>query len=45
MLVLKFNGVSILSASYSLEKNSCSGGGVTSFTDQARICTDFVHVN
>ena len=36
--------VSILSALYPLEKNSGSGGGVTSFTDQIRICTGFVHV-
>jgi len=34
--------VSILSASYSLEKNTDSGGGVTS--DQARTCTWLVHV-
>ena len=36
--------VSIRSASYSLEKNSGSGGGVTSFTNQARTCKDIVHV-
>jgi len=36
--------VSILSASYSLEKNSDSGGGVTNFRDQAQICTGLVHV-
>jgi len=29
------NTVSIWSASYSLEKNSYSGGGVTSFTNRA----------
>jgi len=28
-----------------LKKNQGSGGGVTSFTDQARTCTDFVHVD
>ena len=32
------------SASYSLEKNSGSDGGVTSFTNQARTCTCIVHV-
>ena len=36
--------VSIWSASYSLEKNSDSGGEVTSFTNQARTCTCTVHV-
>ena len=36
--------VSIWSASYSLEKNSGSGEGVTSFTNQAQTCTDIVHV-
>ena len=36
--------VSIWSASYSLEKNLGSGGGVTSFTNQVRTCTDIVHV-
>jgi len=36
--------ISILSASYSLEKNTCSGGGVTSFRDRAQTCTGFVHV-
>ena len=35
--------VSIWSASYSLEKNSGSGGAVISFTDQARTCTCIVH--
>ena len=36
--------VSIWSASYSLEKNSDSGGDVTSFTNQARVCTGIAHV-
>jgi len=36
--------VSILSASYSLEKNQGSSGGVTRFRDHARISTGFVHV-
>ena len=36
--------VSILSALYSLEKNYVSGGGVTSFINQARTCTGIVHV-
>ena len=36
--------VSIWSVSYSLEKNSSLGGGVTSFTNQARMCTNTVHV-
>jgi len=36
--------VSILSVSYSSEKNTGSGGGVTSFRDQARTCTGLVHV-
>ena len=31
--------VSILSVSYSLEKNSGPGGGVTNFREQARTCT------
>jgi len=35
--------VSIWSATYSLKKNSDSGGGVTSFPDQARTCTSIVH--
>ena len=37
----------MLSASYSLEKlekNQGSSGGVTSFRDHARTCTNFVHV-
>jgi len=37
--------VSIWSASYSLEKDQGSGGDVTRFTDQARTCTCFVHVD
>jgi len=32
--------VSILSFSYSLEKNLGLGGGVTNFRNQARTCTD-----
>ena len=36
--------VSIWSASYSLEKNSASGGGVTSFTSQAQTCISIVQV-
>jgi len=37
--------VSILSVSYSLKKkNTGSGGGVTSFRDQAQTCTGLVHV-
>jgi len=36
--------VSIWSASYSLEKNSGSGEGVISFTNQAWTCTSIVHV-
>ena len=36
--------VSIWSASYSLEKNQGSGGGVTSFRNQAWTYTGFVHV-
>jgi len=36
--------VSIWNASYSLEKNSILDGGVTSFTNQARMYTDIVHV-
>jgi len=36
--------ISIWSASYSLEKNPGSGGGVTSFTNQARTCTSIVHI-
>ena len=36
--------VSIWSASYSLEKNQKSGGGVRSFRDQARTSTGFAHV-
>ena len=36
--------VSILSALYSLEKNTGSGGVVTSFRDQIRTCTGLVHV-
>ena len=36
--------VSIRSASYSLEKNSSSDGGVTNFTNQARMCICIVHV-
>jgi len=35
--------VSIWSASYSLEKDQ--GSDVTRFTDQARTCTGFVHVD
>ena len=35
--------VSIWSDSYSLEKNSSSGGGVTNFRDQARTCTSIVN--
>ena len=35
---------SIWSVSYSLEKNSGSGRGVTSFTNQARTCTGIVYV-
>jgi len=34
--------VSILSASYSLEKNSGLEGGVTNFRDQTRTCTELV---
>ena len=37
--VIGEDGVSILSASYLLEKNTGSGGGVTSFRDQVRKCT------
>ena len=36
--------ISIQSISYSLEKNSGSGGGVTNFTDQTRSCRGIVHV-
>ena len=36
--------VIIWSASYSLKKNSGSGEGVTSFTNQARTCTEIVYV-
>ena len=36
--------VSIWSVSYSLEKNSGSGGDVTNFINQARTCIDIVHV-
>ena len=36
--------VSILSASYSLEKNSGSGGGITSLINQARTCTSIVRI-
>ena len=36
--------VNIWSDSYSLEKNLCSGGGVTSFTSQAQTCTSIVQV-
>ena len=35
---------SIWSVSYSLKKNSVSDEGVTSFTNQARMCTCIVHV-
>ena len=44
MNMSKVEIVSIWSASYLLEKNSGLGGSVTSFTNQARTCTDFVHV-
>ena len=30
--------------SYSLEMNTGSGGGVTNFKNQARMCTGFMHV-
>ena len=36
--------VSILSVSYSLKKNTGSGGGVTSIRDQAQICARLVHI-
>ena len=36
--------VSILSTSYSLEKNQGSGGGVTNTIGHARTCTGFVHI-
>jgi len=36
--------VTILSVSYSLEKNSYLGGGVTKFRDQTRTCTKLVHI-
>ena len=36
--------VSIMNASYSLEKNSGSGGGVTNFRGQAQTCTGLVHI-
>jgi len=36
--------VSIWSASYSLEKNSNSGGDVTSFTNQTETCSCIVHI-
>ena len=36
--------ISIWSASYSLEKNSSSSGGVTSFTNQVRTCTSIMHI-
>jgi len=36
--------VSILSASYSLEKNQESGGAIISFRDHAWTCTCFMHV-
>ena len=36
--------VTIWSASYSLEKNSGSYRGVTSFTNQTRTCTYIVYV-
>ena len=35
--------VSFLSVSYSLKKNSGSGGGVTNLKDQARTCTELVY--
>ena len=44
MLRLDALCVSILSASYSLEKNSESGGRVTNFRDEVRTCTRLVHV-
>jgi len=37
--MFNLDSVSNLSASYSLERNSGSGGGVTNFRDQARTCT------
>jgi len=37
-VVATFDYVSILSVSYSLEKNTGSGRGVTSFKNQAQIC-------
>ena len=36
--------VSILSVTYSLEKNLRSDRGVTNFRDQAQTCTRLVHV-
>jgi len=36
--------VSILSTSYSLEKNQGSGGGVTNTRGHARTCTGFVQI-
>jgi len=36
---VKVEIVNILSASYLLEKNSGSGGSVTNFRDQTRVCT------
>ena len=41
---IRENHVSTWSASYSLEKNSVSGGGITNFTNQARICTDIMNI-
>jgi len=41
---VKVEIVSILSASYSLEKNQESGGGIISFRDHAWTCTCFMHV-
>jgi len=41
---VKVEIVSILSASYSLEKNSDSGGGVTNFRNWAQTGTWLVHI-